>query len=47
MMMSDSETKQPQDDKEKTILLNKLIRERFGEWATKKNYLEREEKEAE
>ena len=35
-MMSDSETDQVSSDKEKQDLLNALIRERFGEWATRK-----------
>lgn len=34
-MMSDSKN-QPSDEKEKIELLNALIRERFGEWATNK-----------
>jgi len=36
MMMSDSKTNRPIDEKEKQELLNSLIRERFGEWATNK-----------
>ena len=35
-MMSDSKTNRPIDEKEKQELLNSLIRERFGEWATNK-----------
>jgi hypothetical protein len=35
-MMSDSETNRPTDEEERINLLNKLIRERFGEWATRK-----------
>ena len=35
-MMSDSETNPAMTDKEKQDLLNDLIRERFGEWATRK-----------
>jgi hypothetical protein len=34
--MSDSKTNKPINEKEKADLLNKLIRERFGEWATRK-----------
>ena len=36
-MMSDSETNRPTDEEERINLLNKLIRERFGEWATRKD----------
>ena len=36
-MMSDSETNRPMNDKERIDLLNKLIRERFGDWATRKD----------
>ena len=35
-MMSDSETNRPTDEEERINLLNKLIRERFGEWETRK-----------
>lgn len=35
-MMSDSETHQTMSEKERQNLLNDLIRERFGEWATRK-----------
>jgi hypothetical protein len=35
-MMSDSETNRPMNEKEKNELLNKLIVERYGEWATRK-----------
>ena len=36
-MMSDSETTRPKDEEERLQLLNDLIRERFGEWATRKD----------
>ena len=35
-MMSDSETNQVMSEKERQDLLNDLIKERFGEWATRK-----------
>ena len=35
-MMSDSKTNRPINDEERKDLLNDLIRERFGEWATNK-----------
>ena len=35
-MMSDSETNRPMDEEERINLLNKLIIERYGEWATRK-----------
>ena len=35
-MMSDSETNRPMDEKQKIELLNKLIIERYGDWATRK-----------
>jgi hypothetical protein len=35
-MMSDSKTTRPTDEEERIILLNKLILERYGEWATRK-----------
>ena len=35
-MMSDSETNRPIDEKQKIELLNKLIIERYGDWATRK-----------
>ena len=34
--MSDSETNRPIDEKQKIELLNKLIIERYGDWATRK-----------
>ncbi len=37
MMTSDSETSRPQTEEERITLLNQLIRERFGEWATRKD----------
>lgn len=36
-MMSDSQTNQPTPEEERILLLNRLIRERFGEWATRKD----------
>ena len=36
MMTSDSETNRPLDEKQRIELLNKLITERYGEWATRK-----------
>jgi hypothetical protein len=35
-MMSDSETNRPMDEKQRIELLNKLIIERYGDWATRK-----------
>ena len=35
-MTSDSETTRPTDEEERINLLNKLIIERYGEWATRK-----------
>ena len=35
-MMSDSERTRPTDEEERINLLNKLILERYGEWATRK-----------
>jgi len=35
-MMSDSEKTRPKEEEERIILLNKLIRERYGDWATRK-----------
>jgi hypothetical protein len=37
MMMSDSQTNRPMSEKERIDLLNKLIRERYGDWATLPN----------
>lgn len=45
-MMSESKTNRPIDEKEKQELLNSLIRERFGEWATNKQ-IPVEQKESE
>ena len=45
-MMSESKTNRPIDEKERQALLNSLIRERFGEWATNKQ-IPVEEKESE
>ena len=36
-MTLDSETNRPQTEEERILLLNKVIRERFGEWATRKD----------
>ena len=36
-MMSDSEINQAKIEEERLQLLNDLIRERFGEWATRKD----------
>ncbi len=36
-MMSDSETNRPMNEAERITLLNDLIRERFGDWATRKD----------
>jgi hypothetical protein len=35
-MMSDSETTKPTDEEARINLLNELIRERYGDWATRK-----------
>jgi hypothetical protein len=37
MMMSDLEINQAKIEEERLQLLNDLIRERFGEWATRKD----------
>ena len=34
-MMSDSKTNQQTDEEERIKLLNQLIRERYGDWATR------------
>jgi hypothetical protein len=34
-MMSDSETNRPTNEEERIKLLNQLIRERYGDWATR------------
>lgn len=36
-MILDSETNRPTPEEERILLLNQLIRERFGEWATHKD----------
>ena len=36
-MMSDSEINQAKIEEERLQLLNNLIRERFGDWATRKD----------
>lgn len=43
-MMSDSETNRPMNEKEKKELLDKLIRERYGDWATRKDLIKDSEK---
>lgn len=43
-MMSDSETNQVMSEKERQDLLNDLIKERFGEWATRKTTIKDSEK---
>lgn len=45
-MMSDSKTNRPISEEEKINLLNTLIRERFGDWATNKQ-ISVEQKESE
>ena len=47
MMMSDSKTNRPIDDRERQELLNSLIRERFGDWATNKVVTESQSEESE
>jgi hypothetical protein len=42
--MSDSEKNQELSDKEKQELLNALIKERFGEWATRKTVIKDSDK---
>ena len=37
MMMSDLETNRAKSEEERIKLLNELIRERFGDWATRKD----------
>lgn len=36
-MTLDSETNQFQSEEERILLLNQVIRERYGEWATRKD----------
>ncbi len=36
-MMSDLETNRPMTEEERIQLLNEVIRERFGDWATRKD----------
>jgi hypothetical protein len=43
-MMSDSETNHIMSEQERQDLLNDLIRERFGEWATRKTVIKDSEK---
>lgn len=46
MMMSDSKTNRPMNDEERINLVNALIRERFGDWATNKLIPESESEES-
>ncbi len=43
-MMSDSQTNRPMNQEERKDLLNKLIIERYGEWATRKDLIKDSEK---
>ena len=43
-MMSDLETNRPMNEQERQELLNKLITERYGEWATRKFVIEDSDK---
>jgi hypothetical protein len=43
-MMSDSETNRLKSEEERLQLLNDLIRERFGEWATRKDIIKDSDK---
>jgi len=43
-MMSDSETNRPMNEEEKKKLLNKLIAERYGDWATRKDTIKDSDK---
>jgi len=43
-MMSDSQTNRPMNEEERKDLLNKLIIERYGEWATRKDLIKDSEK---
>ena len=44
MMMSDSETNKMMNEQERKELLNKLIIERYGEWATRKDIIKDSDK---
>jgi hypothetical protein len=44
MMMSDSETNRPMNEQERQELLNKLITERYGDWATRKDIIKDSDK---
>jgi hypothetical protein len=44
--MSDSEITKPTPDEERILLLNQVIRERFGEWATRKDNETKKDEEA-
>ena len=43
-MMSDLETNRAKSEEERIKLLNELIRERFGDWATHKGLIKDSEK---
>ena len=43
-MMSDSETNRPMNEQERKELLNKLIAERYGDWATRKDTIKDSDK---
>ena len=43
-MMSDSETNKMMNEQERKELLNKLIIERYGEWATRKDIIKDSDK---
>jgi hypothetical protein len=43
-MMSDSKINQAKIEEERLQLLNDLIRERFGEWATRKDIIKDSDK---
>jgi hypothetical protein len=43
-MTSDSETNRPMNEQERQELLNKLITERYGEWATRKDTIKDSDK---
>jgi len=45
-MMSDSEINQAKIEEERLQLLNDLIRERFGDWATRKDIPIQDNREA-
>jgi hypothetical protein len=43
-MMSDSKTNRPMSEEERKDLLDRLIRERYGDWATRKDTIKDSEK---